>query len=95
MTFVQRADGPLVLGIETSCDETGIGIVRGMTLLAAAREAGCAEMFLEVRADNPRAQGLYRHRGFTEVGVRRGYYQPSGTDAIVMMKELGETRRAR
>jgi len=27
-------DEPLVLGIETSCDETGIGIVRGSTLLA-------------------------------------------------------------
>ncbi|WP_110182873.1 tRNA (adenosine(37)-N6)-threonylcarbamoyltransferase complex transferase subunit TsaD [Nocardioides solisilvae] len=27
------SDGPLVLGIETSCDETGIGIVRGHTLL--------------------------------------------------------------
>ena len=26
--------GPLVLGIETSCDETGVGIVRGRTLLA-------------------------------------------------------------
>jgi len=29
-------DEPLVLGIETSCDETGIGIVRGHTLLADA-----------------------------------------------------------
>jgi N6-L-threonylcarbamoyladenine synthase len=29
-------DEPLVLGIETSCDETGIGIVRGTTLLADA-----------------------------------------------------------
>jgi N6-L-threonylcarbamoyladenine synthase len=28
------ADQPIVLGIETSCDETGIGIVRGQTLLA-------------------------------------------------------------
>ena len=27
-------EAPLVLGIETSCDETGIGIVRGTTLLA-------------------------------------------------------------
>ncbi len=27
---------PLVLGIETSCDETGVGIVRGATLLADA-----------------------------------------------------------
>ena len=30
------SDGPLVLGIETSCDETGVGIVRGQTLLADA-----------------------------------------------------------
>jgi tRNA N6-adenosine threonylcarbamoyltransferase len=29
-------DEPLVLGIETSCDETGVGIVRGRTLLADA-----------------------------------------------------------
>jgi tRNA N6-adenosine threonylcarbamoyltransferase len=28
------SDGPLVVGIETSCDETGVGIVRGTTLLA-------------------------------------------------------------
>jgi len=27
-------DAPLVLGIETSCDETGVGLVRGTTLLA-------------------------------------------------------------
>lgn len=32
---MNRTD-PLVLGIETSCDETGIGIVRGTTLLANA-----------------------------------------------------------
>jgi N6-L-threonylcarbamoyladenine synthase len=30
------ADQPLVLGIETSCDETGAGLVRGHTLLADA-----------------------------------------------------------
>jgi N6-L-threonylcarbamoyladenine synthase len=29
-------DEPLVLGLETSCDETGVGIVRGHTLLADA-----------------------------------------------------------
>ena len=28
------ADAPLVLGIETSCDETGVGIVAGDRLLA-------------------------------------------------------------
>ena len=30
------ADQPLVLGLETSCDETGVGIVRGETLLVDA-----------------------------------------------------------
>src|SRR5690349_18132578 len=30
------SDEPLILGIETSCDETGVGIVRGHTLLADA-----------------------------------------------------------
>ncbi|MBQ1028241.1 tRNA (adenosine(37)-N6)-threonylcarbamoyltransferase complex transferase subunit TsaD [Micromonospora sp. C95] len=30
------ADEPLILGIETSCDETGVGVVRGHTLLADA-----------------------------------------------------------
>jgi N6-L-threonylcarbamoyladenine synthase len=30
------ADVPLVLGIETSCDETGVGVVRGHVLLADA-----------------------------------------------------------
>ncbi len=37
------SDGPLVLGIETSCDETGVGIVRGTTLLADAVASSVAE----------------------------------------------------
>jgi len=36
-------DEPLVLGIETSCDETGVGIVRGHTLLADALASSVAE----------------------------------------------------
>ncbi len=35
--------GPLVLGIETSCDETGVGIVRGSALLADAVASSVAE----------------------------------------------------
>ena len=34
---------PLILGIETSCDETGVGIVRGSTLLADAVASSVAE----------------------------------------------------
>lgn len=66
----------------------GIGSALLGALLDTARDRGCTEVFLEVRADNPRAHGLYRRRGFEELGVRRGYYQPSGVDAIVMRKDL-------
>ena len=34
---------PLVLGIETSCDETAVGIVRGRTLLANVISSSVAE----------------------------------------------------
>jgi N6-L-threonylcarbamoyladenine synthase len=35
--------GPLILGIETSCDETGVGIVRGAELLADALASSVEE----------------------------------------------------
>ena len=67
----------------------GIGSALLTALLAEARRRGCAEVFLEVRVDNPRAQALYRRYGFGEVGIRKGYYQPSGADALVMRRDLG------
>jgi ribosomal-protein-alanine N-acetyltransferase len=78
----------LTIAVRAAFWGRGIGSALLAALLAAARERGCAEVFLEVRADNPRAHGLYLRRGFEEIGVRRGYYQPSGTDAIVMRKDL-------
>jgi N6-L-threonylcarbamoyladenine synthase len=39
----QLKDAPLVLGIETSCDETGVGLVRGGTLLVDAVASSVAE----------------------------------------------------
>ena len=66
----------------------GIGSALLGALLKAAVGRGCTEVFLEVREDNPRARGLYLRRGFEEIGVRRGYYPPSGVDAIVMRKDL-------
>jgi [ribosomal protein S18]-alanine N-acetyltransferase len=78
----------LTIAVREAYRGDGIGSALLSALLTAARERGCTEVFLEVRADNPRAHGLYQRRGFEEIGLRRGYYQPSGVDAIVMRKDL-------
>jgi ribosomal-protein-alanine N-acetyltransferase len=90
MLFVPGGVGADVLTIAVRESHWGLGIGSALLdeLIQAARERDCAEVFLEVRADNPRAHGLYRRRGFAEIGVRRGYYKPSGVDAIVMRKDL-------
>lgn len=56
-------------------------------LMDAARSEGALQMFLDVRADNPVAKALYESLGFEQIDTRKGYYQPDGVDAIVMMKE--------
>jgi [ribosomal protein S18]-alanine N-acetyltransferase len=66
----------------------GTGTALLLALLDEARRRGYTEVLLEVRKDNPRARQLYLRHGFTEVGIRRGYYQPSGVDAVVMRKTL-------
>jgi [ribosomal protein S18]-alanine N-acetyltransferase len=70
-----------------------IGALLLDSLVAEAARQGCTEVFLEVRVDNDRAQRLYSSRGFVGIGVRRGYYQPSGTDALVMQLSLPRPRR--
>jgi [ribosomal protein S18]-alanine N-acetyltransferase len=87
-----------VLTIAVALGRWGEGIGTGLldALLAEAARRGCTEVFLEVRTDNTRAQQLYRRYGFTEIGIRRGYYQPSGADALVMRLAGGPevTRRS-
>lgn len=56
-------------------------------LIAEASRRGARELFLEVRADNPAAQELYRSEGFAEIGRRPRYYR-RGVDAIVMRRDL-------
>jgi len=80
----------LTIAVATSRWREGIGSQLLESLLAEAGRRSCTAVFLEVRADNARAQRLYHRRGFADVGIRRGYYQPSGTDAIVMRMDLTE-----
>jgi ribosomal-protein-alanine N-acetyltransferase len=78
-----------VLTIGVAADRWGQGTGSALleALLAEAARRGCTEVFLEVRTDNARAQRLYRRYGFAEIGIRKGYYQPSGADALVMRRE--------
>ena len=67
----------------------GLGRLLVEALLSEARERLVSAVFLEVRADNDAARGLYASLGFQEIDRRTGYYQPDGVDAIVMTLVLG------
>ena len=41
---------------------------------------------LEVRESNEPAKSLYRKLGFSEAGIRKGYYRDTNEDAIIMWK---------
>jgi ribosomal-protein-alanine N-acetyltransferase len=64
----------------------GLGRALLRALGAEAERRGATEVLLEVRADNAPAQALYRSEGFERIGLRRGYYQPEGVDAVVMRR---------
>ncbi|MDQ1684419.1 MAG: [ribosomal protein S18]-alanine N-acetyltransferase [Frankiaceae bacterium] len=79
------------IGVTTSRQGEGIGTRLLLDLIAEAERRGCPRLDLEVRADNDSAIALYQRYGFSQIGVRRGYYQPSGTDAVVMRRERAAT----
>lgn len=57
--------------------------------VAAARAAGVASLYLEVREGNAAARALYSAAGFELVGRRRGYYRRPPEDALVLRLALG------
>jgi [ribosomal protein S18]-alanine N-acetyltransferase len=65
----------------------GIGRALLEALLGLAERGRVQSVLLEVAADNAAAQHLYARYGFQPVAVRRGYYQPSNTDALVMRRD--------
>lgn len=73
------------LGVDEAYQGQGIGTALLRALLARADELR-APVFLEVRTDNDRAVELYARHGFTRIGVRKRYYQPSGADAFTMKR---------
>ena len=86
-------DGPLILGIETSCDETGVGIVAGHRLLADAVASSVEE---HARFDGVVPEVASRahleamiptvHRACADAGIA-----PSDVDAIAVTAGPGLT----
>lgn len=75
------------LAVRRTAQRQGVGRMLLEALLAQARQRGVHRVLLEVAVNNEPAQRLYEAFGFAPVGVRRGYYQPSNTDALVMLRE--------
>ncbi|MBQ1028242.1 ribosomal protein S18-alanine N-acetyltransferase [Micromonospora sp. C95] len=74
------------IAVRRDAQRRGIGRLLLEALLAEASRTGVRAVLLEVAADNAPAQRLYATYDFEPIGVRRGYYQPSNTDALVMQR---------
>jgi len=82
----------LVVAVRPALRGLGLGGRLLDAALARVRAAGAARVFLEVGVDNAPALGLYRSRGFAEVGRRPAYYAHPGrpaTDALILRLALG------
>jgi [ribosomal protein S18]-alanine N-acetyltransferase len=56
------------------------------SIIKEARRSGVSSMTLEVRVGNTAAINLYKKYGFVEAAIRKGYYQDTNEDAIIMWK---------
>lgn len=94
VTMLTVDEGHL-LNIVVAPNHQGVGI--GARLLQQAMQVALAggmhRLLLEVRPSNDKALTLYRHYGFKQIGMRRGYYPAGGgqrEDALVLVRELAK-----
>ena len=66
----------------------GIGSALIQGLISVARAHAGASIFLEVRESNHEARALYQRLGFSETGLRKGYYPDPPEGAILCELKL-------
>lgn len=76
------------LAVSETFRRKGTGRLLLISAFAAAEDLGCTNMMLEVRAGNKAAIRLYISEGFRSIGIRKGYYENNGENAIIMLKDL-------
>ena len=76
-------------GVAEEWQRRGVGRRIFGALAEELRRAEVWEVFLEVRASNRAACGLYRALGFVETGRRTRYYADPEEDAVLMRLRLG------
>lgn len=76
------------LAVERGHQGNGVGRRLLDNVVEEARDRGVRQLFLEVRWSNHPALRLYTGKGFTQVSVRRGYYQKPKEDARILVLEL-------
>lgn len=75
-----------ILGIHPQYQGLGLGQLLLYSLMRSAWERGLERATLEVAASNISALSLYHKFGFQDVGRRRGYYQQTGEDALILWR---------
>lgn len=80
------ADECEVITIGVAPESRGQGIATAMLGIMEKQLVGIKKIFLEVASDNAAGRKLYENNGYSEIGIRPGYYD--GIDAIIMQKEL-------
>ncbi|NLM13658.1 MAG: ribosomal protein S18-alanine N-acetyltransferase [Epulopiscium sp.] len=74
------------IAVHPDFQHQGVGTLLMQHLIDEAKRKHFFGLTLEVRESNIKAQNLYRKFGFVSEGLRKGYYQDTGENAIIMWK---------
>lgn len=89
------AEGEILsLSVDPTKRRAGLGRELLAAAVAALRDHGVVDVWLEVRASNHAAISLYQQAGFVAAGIRRGYYRRPTEDAVVLRLDLSASRGA-
>lgn len=81
------------VAVSPSRRREGIADMLLTELYARAKAKKLSFLTLEVRESNAPAQSLYKKHGYTEVGMRKGYYSLPKEDAVLMTCFLSEEKK--